>query len=71
MESFFKDNDIVIRDIPFGLAAAKKPSLEDVSKVNEEFAESYKFTLPEDYVNFCVSNGGGTLGRVKMFVFIN
>ena len=71
MESFFADNSITVKDVPFGLPAAKKPTLEDVAQVNKELVESFDFTLPEDYINFCVANGGGTLGRVKMFVLVS
>ena len=68
METFLEDNNIAIRDIPFGLAPANKSTPEDVEIVNKEF-EELEFTLPEDYTKFCIAHGGGTLGRTKMFVY--
>merc|ERR1712137_219354 len=66
METFFADNNITIKGLPFGLSEALKPTREDIDLVNTEFSE-LGFTLPEDYANFCIAHGGGTLGRVKIF----
>jgi hypothetical protein len=66
MDTFFGDHGIVVKDVPFGLSLADKPSIEDVRAVREELEQYDGFVLPEDYAQFCLANGGGTLGRVKM-----
>ena len=67
-EGFFERKQIAIREVPFGLPALAKPSAEDVAIAQKDF-EDVNFLFPSDYSNFCVTYGGGTLGRVRMFVF--
>ena len=66
MDTFLEDHSVAIKEVPFGLPAADKPTPEEVESVVEELKQYDGFTLPEDYQKFCLAYGGGTLGRVKM-----
>lgn len=65
MDNFFEKHGICVKDIPFQMEAASKPTKEDVSIVQDELSK-LNFELPDDYIQFCLTYGGGTLGRCKM-----
>lgn len=62
-KSFLQQMNVVIKENPFGLASVKPGTQSDLEICSKELG----FAFPQDYSNFALTIGPGTLGRVRIF----
>jgi len=63
---FLQSQEVTLKMPPFGLPAAPKSTADAIAQLQKEYRD---FVTPDDYNQFTLQVGPGTLGRVRIYAY--